>query len=199
MHQPSFLWIGLVAFVCGGVAGGGVLVHNDFDRDSVDTGPSLIVWEDAKGRVTLSSDYAHSGHRSVEISDVSNDGDFTELQGQFAQQKEGTLTIRFAFMTAEPDEEFNIAFAGPGHFYLRDNGMGFWLKGVDGKLRQMNARKWRDVIPLRAFVWYVVEVDYDIEAGRYALTILQEGNDEPAAELKDLAKSAPNRGTMIRT
>ena len=149
MRQPSRLWFGLLLVAGVGFAAGGVLVDNNFDGDSVNTGPSLIVWENAKGRVTLSSDYAHSGHRSVEISDVSQDGDFTELQGHFTQQKQGRLTIRFAFMTAEPDQEFNIAFAGPGHFYLRKNGMGLWLKGIDGTLRQMNARAWSDVLPIR--------------------------------------------------
>jgi len=197
MRQPDRLWIGILALVCGGFAAGGVLVDNDFDRDSVDTGPSLIVWEDAKGRVTLSSDYAHSGHRSVEISDVSRDGNFTELQGQFAQQKEGALTIRFAFMTAEPDEEFNIAFAGPGHFYLREDGMGFWLKGVDGKLRQMNSLEWSEVTSLRAFVWYVVEVDYDIEDGRYDLTIVQEGDDEPLVKLRELENAIGSPGATL--
>ena len=39
------------------------------------------MFENANGRVTLSSAYRLSGYHSVEITDVAGDGDFPELQG----------------------------------------------------------------------------------------------------------------------
>ena len=46
------------------------------------------------------------------------------------------------------------------------------------------------LFPLRAFVWYVVDVAYDIDRGRYDLTIREEGNPEPVVSLVDQPNAA---------
>ena len=94
-----------------------VLVRYDFDQETVGTGPyTLMVFEHSAGTVELSETYRYSGYRSVEIRDVAGDGDFTELQGYFSDRTSGRLFLHFALMAAEPDERFNVAFAGTATF-----------------------------------------------------------------------------------
>ena len=161
-----------------GLAHGSVLASYSFD-DDVATGPdTFAVWQGARhnprgrGHVRLSDAFHVSGHRSVEIKDVPGDGDFPELQGYFPMQSTGRLYFHFAFLTTDPRQELNVALAGPQFFKLEKDGIAFWLGTRDGRLVQYS-----DSIPKRlfvpeAFVWYTVDVTYDIPAGRYDLLVL---------------------------
>ena len=72
-------------------------------RPLVGFGPdTFAVFRAAHGRVALSSAFRLSGYRSVEISDVAGNGDFSELQGYFPEQRSGRVFAHFALLTARP-------------------------------------------------------------------------------------------------
>lgn len=148
------------------------LASYSFDDELIDTGPDTFqVFEFAKGRVALNTDFPYSGYRSVQIQDVSKDGSFPELQGYFPIRKTGRLHFHFAFMVADPGQELNIALAGPAHFNLKRDGIGFWLLLENGRLSHMSDGLPRPLFDPQPFVWYVVDLDYAIEQGRYGLRI----------------------------
>ena len=92
-----------------------ILAQYSFDDSFVETGPdTFAIFQNAKGSVRLSWSDHFSGYRSIEIRDVSGDGDFPELQGYFPLRSHGTIYLHFALMIANPAEELNIALAGPG-------------------------------------------------------------------------------------
>lgn len=176
-----------------------VLVRYDFDEETVETGPyTLMVFEHSAGTVELSETYRYSGYRSVEIRDVAGDGDFTELQGYFADRTAGKLFLRFALMAAEPAERFNVAFAGPAHFHQEvKHGLGVWLRALDGVMHHRTAGEDRPLFEVDAFTWYVFDLSYDIDAGTYDLTVRGEGREEPLVELFDQPNATGTPGSMI--
>jgi tetratricopeptide (TPR) repeat protein len=175
-----------------------VLAAFDFDGTDVETGPyTLIAYENARGSVALTSRFRHSGTRSVEIRDVAGDGDFAELQGFFREMPSGKVFVHFAFMLAEPAESMNIALAGAGHFGLRKDGFGFWLKCEKGTLYQVSNRKDLALFQPRAFTWYVADVAYDVDAGRYDLQVSAEGEARPLVSLRSLPNPMGLRGSRI--
>ncbi len=161
------------------------LVSYSFD-DDVETGPdTFAVFQRSKGSVRLSSTYRFSGYRSVELRDVVGDHDFPELQGYFAPRRAGRLFAHFAMLTTDAADLLNVALAGPKWFTLGKNGIAFWLKSEDGFLWHVSDSMPQKLFSLRAFVWYVVDVAYDIDHGRYGLTIREEGKPEPLVSLAD--------------
>jgi len=95
-------------------------------------------------------------------------------------------------MTASPFEELNIALAGPEWFSLKENGIGFWLKTLEGNLYQYSDSMPKKLLPMEAFVWYGVDVAYDISAGAYDLIIDREEQEKPLVSLQQQA-NAPNQ------
>jgi tetratricopeptide (TPR) repeat protein len=167
-----------------------VLVRYSFD-DDVETGPdTFAVFERSKGSVKLSSAYRFSGYRSVELRDVVGDHDFPELQGYFPARRNGRLFAHFALLTTDAGDVLNVALAGPKWFTLAKDGIGFWLKSEGGFLWQVSDSMPQKLSPLRAFVWYVVDVAYDIDRGRYDLAIHEEGKPEPVVSLEDQPNAA---------
>ncbi len=167
-----------------------VLVRYSFD-DDVETGPdTFAVFERSKGSVKLSSAYRFSGYRSVELRDVIGDHDFPELQGYFAPRRAGRLFAHFALLTTDAGDLLNVALAGPKWFTLGKDGIAFWLKSEEGFLWQVSDSMPQKLFPLRAFVWYLVDVAYDIDHGRYDLTIQEEGRPEPLVSLVDQPNAA---------
>jgi tetratricopeptide (TPR) repeat protein len=163
-----------------------VLVRYGFDDESVETGPdTFAVFRAAHGRVGLSTAFRVSGYRSVEISDVAGNRDFSELQGYFPEQRAGHVFAHFALLTARPEEELNVALAGPRRFSLGRDGIAFWLSTREGQFVQVSDSIPRKLGPVRGFVWYSVDVAYDVERGRYDLTIHEEGRADPIASLRD--------------
>jgi tetratricopeptide (TPR) repeat protein len=170
----------------------GTLVSYSFE-DELPTGPDTIaVFEGAKGRVRLERSIRWSGFRAVEIEDVAGDGDFPELQGYFALRESGKLHAHFALLVTDPRESFNIALAGPGGFTLAEDGIAFWLLSREGFLCHFSDSMPKRLVALRPFVWYVVDASYDVDGGRYDLTIREEGVGEPVVRLTD-QPNAPNR------
>jgi hypothetical protein len=122
----------LISFACCMVQAE-TLVSYSFDDEHIESGPDTFqIFERSRGTARLSPEFRYSGFYSVELRDVAGDNDFPELQGYFPVLDSGTLQVHFAFMTPEPLEPFNIALAGPAHFTLQPDGIGFWLKNRNG-------------------------------------------------------------------
>lgn len=175
-----------------------VLAHYSFDDRLVDTGPdTFAVFRNARGNVQLSTDFQVSGHRSVEIRDVVGDGNFPELQGYLPERRDGWLVIHFAILVANPKEELNVSFAGPGWFRLGPNGHAIWLTTRDGWLHHTTGKTSKRLLALEPYTWYAVDVDYDVTRGRYDLRITSEGADEPAVSLKDQRNASDHPGSIV--
>jgi tetratricopeptide (TPR) repeat protein len=175
-----------------------LLVRYDFDQDTVETGPyTLMVFENSQGSVELTDAYRYSGFRAVEIRDVAGDGDFAELQGYFPERTTGKLFVHFALMTAAPEERFNVAFAGPSHFTMREHGIAFWLKNVDGVLHHVSAGEDRPLFELSTFTWYTFELAYDIDNGIYDLAVYEERQTEPLLALAEQPNTVAQPGSSV--
>jgi tetratricopeptide (TPR) repeat protein len=171
-------------------ASGAVLASYSFE-DDVATGPdTFAIWQGTKGRVALTTDFHVSGFRAVELRDVAGDGNFPELQGYFPVRNSGRLFFHFAMLTTDAREELNIALAGPRYFTVEKDGIGFWLSAQDGTLVHHSDSIPRKLLPLEAFVWYSVDVTFDVGAGRYDLVIGREGRREPVVALRDQPNAA---------
>lgn len=180
-----------------------VLASYSFE-DAVATGPdTFAIWQGARhvptgrGSVSLSGAFHVSGYRSVEIKDVAGDGDFPELQGYFPVRTTGRLFFHFAFLTADPKEEINIALAGPRFFQMDKDGIAFWLGTREGRLVHVSDSIPKKLFAVEAFVWYGVDVAYDLPAGTYSLTIRREGQDAPLVTLRDQPNSTRHPGSAI--
>lgn len=175
-----------------------VLVSYSFDDQLTDTGPdTFAVFQNAKGHVRLASQIRYSGYRSIELRDVAGDGDFPELQGYFAERKAGRLFFHFAMLVANPDQNLNVALAGPSHFTMTKDGIAFWLKTQHGVLYHVSDSIPKKLLPVEAFVWYLVDVRYDIPRGTYDLTIHREGTDAPVVELKAQPNASDAAGSSV--
>jgi len=174
------------------------LVRYTFDDDLIDTGPDTFsVFQHGKGTVSLSTVERFRGYRSVEIRDVAGDHDFPELQGYLPIRAKGKLYLHFALMTTDVNEELNVALAGPGGFRLAKDGIAFWLKTAGGYLTQISDSMPKKLFPMRAFVWYVVDADYDIDAGTYDLAIHQDGIARPVVEARAQPNAASQAGSRV--
>ena len=152
-----------------------LLAGYDFDQRLAEVGPDTYqIFKHDYGKVGLSSAYKFSGERSLKIEDVAEDGGFPELQGYFETVKRGRLHFHFAFLVADTLEDFNIALAGKGHFRLHKHGIAFWLQNQQGNLHHYVAGQAIELFELSPFAWYQVDVSYDIEKGRYDLSIRDE-------------------------
>lgn len=180
-------------------AGSGVVAHYTFDSDDLATGPdTFAVFEKAKGRVDLAGDIRYSGYNSVVITDVSNDGDFPELQGYFSIVDSGVLHFRFAILIATPGEPLNVALAGPGGFGLQKDAMAIWLKTTrDGWLRHVSDGIPKKLFQPRPFAWYVVEIRYALDRGTYDLSIHEEGRKDAVAALRDQPNATSTANSAV--
>ena len=152
----------------------------DFEDDDIETGPyTVMIFDGSRGSVSLSGSYRYSGYRSVEIRDVASDGQFSELQGFFADKWHGRLYIHFALLVAEPEESMNVAFAGHAHFSMVEHGIGIWLQLRGGNFYQVTGGKRDWLFEVAPFTWYVFDIAYDVDRGTYDLQIAAEGLEEP--------------------
>jgi hypothetical protein len=191
--------LALALLAAGALSSPAALVSYSFE-DDVETGPdTFAVFQHAKGTVGLSRAFRVSGYRALEIRDEAGDRDFPELQGYFPLRREGRLFVHFAFLTTAAHEEWNAALAGPGWFSLgaRD-GMAFWLAAHEGVLVHYSDSIPKRLLRLEPFVWYAVDVDYDVAGGRYHLTVRREGLAEPVVLLRDQANAANRPGSAVQ-
>jgi Flp pilus assembly protein TadD len=173
------------------------LASYSFD-DDVPTGPdTFAVFRGNRGHVRLSDAFHVSGYRSLELRDVKGDGDFPELQGYFPPKHTGRLYFHFAFLTTDVREELNVALAGPGFFRLGKDGLAFWLAVRDGRLVHHSDSIARKLVPVEPFVWYAVDVAYDIEHGLYDLSVVREGWPDPVVDLRGQKNAANQPGSVV--
>ena len=173
-----------------------LLISYSFQDEKVATDPdSFAVFEKARGRVDLSTTFRLSGYRSIEIRDVAGDGRFPELQGHFPLRRSGDLYAHFAILTTDATESFNIALAGPQWLSIRKDGIGFRLDARDGIVRHHSAGKPKRLFPLRAYVWYVIDLRYRTGEGVYDLLIHEEGHDGPIVSLKAQQNASAQPGS----
>jgi len=183
--------------------GGQVMVHYDFDHALAEVGPDTYhIFKHTHGKVGLSQAYKYSGWRSLKIQDVARDGGFPELQGYFQTINSGQLYFHFAFMVVETHERFNIALAGKSHFRMKKHGIGFWLDNEGGNLRHYVGGEPFELFLLEPFVWYQVDLVYDIDRGQYALIIENEYGQrlvelEASANAVDMPGSTVNMYSFI--
>jgi hypothetical protein len=174
-----------------------ILVRYSFD-DDVSTGPdTFAVYRGGKGNVRLSQAFHVSGYRSVELRDAAGDGTMPELQGYFPERREGRLYFHFALLTTDPREELNVALAGPRWFQHRQDGISFWLATRNGRLVHVSPGAERDLLAMEAFVWYAVDVSYDLAAGVYDLAIRREGLEAPVAILRGQPNAVGQPGSAV--
>jgi hypothetical protein len=180
--------------------GGTTLVRYSFDDGQVDTGPdTFAVYENARGSVELASEWRVSGAHSVEIRDVAGDGDFPELVGGFEPRRDGVLFAHFALLVSDPNETANAVLAGPAGFHLGKDAIAFWLLVRDGWLGHVSDSIPRRLLRPRPFVWYRVDLAYDVARGRYDLTVGEEGRKDPVVQLTDQPNAASQpRSTVDR-
>jgi len=176
----------------------GSLVRYSFDDQNIESGPDTFqIFENAKGSVSLSSNFRFSGFQSVQIKDVIGDRDFPELQGYFAEHDKGDLYIHFVMMVTEPEQEFNIALAGPKGFFLKKDGIGLWLHSKRGNLFHVSDSIHKRLFPLQAFTWYSVDIVYRMDDGRYDLRIKQEHLDVPLVDLKSVPNATLQQNSAV--
>jgi hypothetical protein len=175
-----------------------ILVSYSFDDGLTDTGPdTFAVFQNASGHVRLSSQIRYSGYRSIELRDVAGDKDFPELQGYFPQRSTGELFFHFALLVANPDQTLNVALAGPQHFTLAKDGIAFWLKTTGGFLAHVSDGIPKRLFRVEPFVWYLVDVRYDVEHGSYDLTVRKEGVASPVVALTGQPNAANAPGSAV--
>jgi hypothetical protein len=192
------LLAGLAAVPAAAAEPSPILVSYSWDDGNTETGPDTFwVSRKARGNVQLSSAFRASGSQSVEIRDAAGDHDFPELQGYFPEMRTGWLVIHFALLVIDPQEELNIALAGPRGFELSEDGIALWLATRDGNLIQTTDSIPKRLLRLKPFTWYGIDADYDIVRGRYDLRIFEEGIEEPVVSLKDVPNAGSHPGSAV--
>ncbi len=177
-----------------------VLVRYSFEDSTIATGPdTLSIFQHARGFVRLSSTFHVSGYTSVEVQEASGDGDFAELQGYFPNLSTGTAYTHFMLLVTNPQEELNIALAGPAGFRLAKDGIAFWLKTKDGWLTHVSDSIPKRLLELKRFCWYAINLAYHVDTGRYDLDITEEGSSLPAVVLKHQANATLQPSSVINT
>jgi hypothetical protein len=174
-----------------------VLVEYSFDDTSLPkVQDGFLIFENSKGFVDPSTAERFSGYRSLELQEQPVDGTFVELQGLFPVIDAGDVLFHFAILVENPDEELNIALAGPEHFYMKKDGINFWLKTIDGVLYQHSDSIPKKLFPIEANKWYVFDVVLHITKGTYDLRILDAAGNLLAL-VKDLANAANQPGSKL--
>ena len=173
----------LVGFTTGRL--GSVDIRYDFESIDVASGPDTFeLFESATSDVSLSSQYAFRGSRSLHIQDFLENRSFPEFQGYFPTINAGTVEIGFALMTPDPLEPFNVAIAGKQHFQMIKDGLGFWLINDKGTLRHMSDSIPKRLFELTAYQWYWFALELDLSNGEYSIQV----NDESGQQLVQLEK-----------
>ena len=165
-----------------------VLVQYGFDGTLPSATEGFYIFENSRGFVEPTSAVKFSGYRSLELQEAPGDGNFVELQGVVKPITTGDVLFHFAFFVRNPEQGLNIAVAGPAHFFLRPDGIAFWLKTQEGILFHHSDSMFRRLFPVQANTWYVVDVVLHVETGTYDLRIVT----PQASEALVLLEQQPN-------
>ena len=188
----------LMWFCCSSVArADSVLMQYGFDSTLPSVEDGFYIFENSRGFVEPTSAVRFSGYRALELQEAAVDGTFVELQGVVPPITSGEVLFHFAFLVRNPEEELNIAVAGPAHFYMRRDGIAFWLKTIDGMLFHHSDSLPRRLFKLRANIWYVVDVVFHVEAGTYDLRILTPQAPTPPVLLEDQPNAINAPGSKL--
>lgn len=186
--RTLYLWslVAVLATLVRVAAADTVLVNYGFDGTLPAAEDGFYLFENSRGHVEPTAKVKFSGYRSLELQEAPLDHDFVELQGIVAPIESGNVLFHFALLVRNPDEELNIAVAGPAHFTMRQDGIAFWLKSLGGVLFTET-----DSVPKRLFqiekdTWYVVDAVLRVTEGTYDLRILKSGVSKPVVLLKSL-------------
>ena len=175
-----------------------ILAFYDFE-ESVPSGPSTFWLREREGSVDLSTAFRVRGERSLHLREVAGDRDFSEFLVYFDERSTGAVFVQFYLLLTDPGETLNVGLAGTRWFLnpIRD-GHAVWIQSGDGELRHRPAAGFRKLFEPRAFVWYFVDLIYDIDRGRYDLAIYEEGFEEPVADLRGERNFADSEASSVR-
>ena len=163
-----------------------VLVSYSFDDQELATGPdTFAVFEKARGSVQMTTEVRFSGYRSFEIRDVAGRRRFSGASGLLQAQIQRKALPPLRVHDGKPFRGAQHRIGRAEWFRLRKDGIGFWLKTREGNLYQFSDSMPKKLLPMEAFVWYGVDVAYDISAGAYDLIIHREGQEKPLVSLND--------------
>ena len=90
-----------------------------------------------------------------------------------------------------------MALAGPRWFQPEKDGIAFWLATRAGRLVHVSGGTERPLFAVEAFVWYAVDVVYDVAGGRYDLAIRREGEEVAQVALRGQANVAGRPGSVV--
>jgi len=173
------------------------LVQYGFDGALPSAKDGFYIFENTRGFVEPTSDEKFSGYRSLEIKEEALDGGFVELQGLYGPIEHGDVLFHFAILVRNPEEELNIAIAGPEHFYMKKDGMFFWLKTIDGVLHHQADGIPKKLGKLEASTWYLVDTVLHIDRGTYDLRVINTKSKEVMALLKEQPNATHSPGSKI--
>lgn len=173
------------------------LVQYGFDETLPSAKDGFLIFENTRGFVEPSSDEKFSGYKSLQIKEEPLDNGFVELQGLYGPVIAGDVLFHFAILIKNPEEELNIAIAGPEHFYMKKDGMFFWLKTLNGNLHHHADGIPKRIGKLEASTWYVVDAVLHIERGTYDLRIINSRTREVLALLKEQPNATHSPGSRI--
>lgn len=162
-----------------------LLAFYDFEKPTASGPDTFWVRERGESAVDLSAAFRYAGERSLRLHEVAGNGDFVEFLAYFPVRTSGSVFVQFYVLFAEVGERFNFGLAGSGWFlHQGQHGHAVWLQTAAGSLRHQPAEGWEDLLAVRPFVWYFVDLAYHVDAGRYDLAIWEEGRDEPLLDLR---------------
>ena len=173
----SFLLPMLMGFKTG--FHGSVEIDYGFEHNDLESGPDTFeLFETETSDISVSSQFAFRGGRSLHVRDLDNNQDFPEFQGYFPLVRDGVVRVGFALMSPNPKETFNVALAGEQHFSMAKDGFGFWLINDAGLLRHMSDGIPKRLIELVAYQWYWFEIELNLDDGVYSLQIENEFGEQ---------------------
>ena len=80
---------------------------------------------------------------------------------------------------------------------VKKDGIAFWLATRDGMLVHHSDSMFKKLVAVEAFVWYAVDVAYDLETGRYSLSVQREGERSPLVSLQGQPNASNQPGSAV--
>jgi hypothetical protein len=176
-----------------------LLASYDFETPSP-SGPDTYWTRAVDGNeADLSAAFRFAGKRSLRLHETAGNDDFVEFLSYLPERRTGSVFVQFYVLFAEPGERFNFGLAGSRWFLHKgQHGQAVWLQTAAGKLRHQPASGWEDLLVIRPFVWYLVDLAYHVDAGRYDLAIWEEDRREPLLDLRAVRGFADADASSVR-